>query len=88
MLMLTRLVEGFGRQSPSRRRLRDSPSPQRREAAIETAVRVGAGGRILGFDDRGSRIEGQVRPVFSPDASRQLPWTSRHLWLSVDVGSR
>ena len=41
----------------------------RREAAIETAVRIGADGRILGFGDSGARSEGQRRPLFSPGAS-------------------
>jgi hypothetical protein len=41
----------------------------RREATINTTVRVGADGRILGFGDSGPTIQGQVMPVFGPGES-------------------
>ena len=40
-----------------------------REAAIDTTVRVGAGGRILGFGDAGPTIQTQLRPIFTPGPS-------------------
>ena len=41
----------------------------RREAAIDTTVRVNSDGRIVGFGDAGPTTPGQLKPVFSPGAS-------------------
>ena len=67
--MLTRLVEKL------RKTVTVTVAPQRfsfasarREAVIDTTIRVSADGRIVGFGDAGPTSQGQVRPVFSPGA--------------------
>jgi hypothetical protein len=68
--MLTRLVGRLRKTvTVTAAPKRFSFASARREAAIDTTVRVGADGRILGFGDSGATIQGQVMPVFGPGES-------------------
>jgi hypothetical protein len=51
----------------------------RRAAAIDTTLRVGADGRILGFGDSGGAMQGQVMPVFGPGESATVAVDERAL---------
>lgn len=86
--MLSRLFEKLRKTvilttAPQRFSFASAP----RHAEIDTTVRVGANGRIVGFGDSGPTTQGQLRPIFGPSASAAVGVDEQALGRFVDAGS-